>query len=843
MAAPYQRPTLLVDGVDYTEYLVPSSFTLNFQVQQGVASGLSFTLRETPGAFSVEGGKIVEFYLEGEELPLFSGLQSQVVPQRYAPQTWQYVCDAVGWESVFFRKQLFTTIRGVSFEGACNQVLADPEQTYPTSILNVVKNTSGVLNGDMPFFSVNGAFPGEIFDLISNLTGTVWRVTANSATEFQLEFLDPFTTLSGFQLTETNKSFRWDSFAPVISTAGVINTQSLKGSQAALDTEETAYFRGDGLSSQFDLPTKPFNNEASVILFDSFNSAPINTSIWFESDVVGNKVYADGVGFVQFEDATAWVGLISRALADRDSSPMVTVDLTWVGNGIAMFGFTGLEAVPLDSQQFLDAGIYIDGTGKVFGVAGGNVLGDSGVVLSASTQYRFRVKTKSAGGCRLEYQAGTDIYTRNWTVLFDTNTGTVDVLGTAVMSYSADFSLAMVKTVYPYLGVKLEVDRGDGFEEEEVGIYPIDEDVDAVILEESTLAFFGSNPGPSTIPPAPSWQTDPDYKNIKVTYRRGVNIFATYRDNDSIAAISALFGGNDSGIREGSVLVDDSITSYQAALARCKTEVDNRGNIVSSITADTSVNILSDAGVPLPEAGLSATYEITLPDTSYVISRNIPIRKIRYTGRTGLNDYRVQTEAGYLNRGLRSVLAELKASGKLISINENQVIYVGKSVQEAIDLNETVTNFGAGTTARWGDSRLSKTFTANATTNLITTSASTLFVTGDEVLVSSTGTLPAPLSDSTVYYINRQSTTTYYLYNTYANAIAGGATGRTDITNTGSGTHTLSAYGWRYGQHRWNSFMKDAELRGSATLVATAKTFKRWHAQGTLVLNVVARTF
>ena len=840
MAAPYSRATLLVGGSDYTDYLVPESLNLTFQAQQGVASSLQFIIKQTPAPFQVEGGSVVEFYLANETTPLFSGQQNRTAPRRYGPETWQYQCEASGWESAFYRKQIFTAIRGVTFEGAVNQILASPDQTYPSQILTYVDALGGVLAGQMPFFSVNGAFPGELFDLIANLTGTIWRVIPVGGS-FQLQFFDPFITLSGFTLNQANNTFKWNSFQPSISLSGVINTQSLKGSQAAVDTEDIAYFRGDGLSSKFDLPTKPFNNEASVVLFDSFNGNTINTATWFESDISGNYVYGDGVGFVQYQqNANAWIGLISSPLAARSGSPMTTIDITWANNGIAMFGFTARNDVPATVEQFLDAGFYINASGQVFGVAGGTILGSTGLTLTVLSQYRFRIKTKATGGCTLEYQADTNIYTRNWTTVFDTNVGTASTLGTGIMSYSGGFALAMVKTVYPYLGVKLEVDRGAGFQEEEVGIYPIDEDVDAVILEENVIAFFGSDPGPSTIPPAPSWQTDPDYKNIRVTYRRGVSIFATYRDSISIASIAALFGGTDSGIREGPVISDPSITSYEAALARCRTEVNNRGNIVSRITAQTSTNILADAAMVRPAPGESATFSITLPTTNYVISKNIPLRKVIYQGLPGLNDFTVVVDAGYLSRGLRSVLEELSNTGKLVSINENQIIYVGQTIEEALPLTEAVTSFGAGTTRRWGDSRLSKAFTVNTGADLLTT-ATHRFITGDQVRVSSTATLPSPLSASSTYYINRQSSTTSFLYDTEAHAISGGATGRVDLTTTGSGTHTVWAYGWRYGNHRWNSFMKDVEAIARSSGTATARVYKRIHAKEEAVVNVRGR--
>lgn len=841
MPAPYSRPTLLIDGVDYTDYLVPESFAFQSVVKQGVEFYTTYALKNPAGTFPVEGGKVVQFYLANKTTPLFSGLQTKCSPKRYGPQAWMYRCQAEGYEQVFYYKQLFTAFRGLSFEGAVNSILNDAEQDFPSSFSLSVSDPAGLLKGDMPFYAVNGAFPGDILNLIASLSNSCWRLKLSGA-QYVLEFFDPFNTYNGFTLTQSNRAMKWDEFEPQIDLDGVINTQSVRGAQAAVQTPETAFFRGDGESSKFDLPTKPFNNAASVVIFDSFNSSPINTGTWFESDIVGNYVYADDQGFVQYsQNANSWIGLISTGLVARTGQPMTTIDINWVQNGIAMLGFTQFNAVPADANQFLEAGVYIDATGKVFGVSNGVSLGDSGLVLATTSQYRFRVTCKSAGGCKIEYQAGTDIYSRNWTLLFDVDSGTHSSLGTAIMSYSAGISLAMVKTVYPYLGVTLEVDRGSGFFQEQVGIYPIDEDVDAVILEESVLAFFGSDPGPSTIPPAPTWQDDPDYNNIRVSYNRGVNIFATYRDSESIAAIQALFGGNDTGIREGAVLFDQSITSYAAALAKGKNEVDNRASIVAQVNAVSGYNMLTQAGLSLPNCGELARFSITLPTTNYAITRDIPVRRLKISGKKGLNDLTVEVEAGYLQRGLKTILDALSRNGQLVSISEDQVIYLGKSVTETVTLTEAVTSFGAGTTRRWGDSRLNRTFTVNTSTELLTTSSAALFVTGDDVKVSSDGTLPGGLSNSTVYYINKQSATTFFLYNSLANAIAGGATGKIDITSTGSGTHTLYQNCWNWGNHKWNSFVKDADLFGRGTLDAVARTYKRLVFSGEGTLNVRAK--
>lgn len=65
-------------------------------------------------------------------------------------------------------------------------------------------------------------------------------------------------------------------------------------------------------------------------------------------------------------------------------------------------------------------------------------------------------------------------------------------------------------------------------------------------------------------------------------------------------------------------------------------------------------------------------------------------------------------------------------------------------------------------------------------------------VTGDAITLSTTGTLPDPLATSTTYYVIRDDADTFKLATTAANATAGT---QINITDTGSGTHTLTGGG------------------------------------------------
>lgn len=93
----------------------------------------------------------------------------------------------------------------------------------------------------------------------------------------------------------------------------------------------------------------------------------------------------------------------------------------------------------------------------------------------------------------------------------------------------------------------------------------------------------------------------------------------------------------------------------------------------------------------------------------------------------------------------------------------------------------------AGPRIKYNDNSLyNQTFTANAGTDIITFAVDVPSC--KRVYLSSTGTLPAGLSAG-YYWVVRQSATTAKVASSYANAVAGTII---DITDAGSGTHTLS---------------------------------------------------
>lgn len=111
------------------------------------------------------------------------------------------------------------------------------------------------------------------------------------------------------------------------------------------------------------------------------------------------------------------------------------------------------------------------------------------------------------------------------------------------------------------------------------------------------------------------------------------------------------------------------------------------------------------------------------------------------------------------------------------------------------------------------------TFTANAGTDVITSTSAHNLQDGDKVILTTTGTLPAGLSTGTGYFVRDKTSTTFKLSaSPYDTAI--------DITDAGTGTHTWTNLQW------------------TITVSFTAKTFLKivvytWVPWATTVLRMV----
>lgn len=137
------------------------------------------------------------------------------------------------------------------------------------------------------------------------------------------------------------------------------------------------------------------------------------------------------------------------------------------------------------------------------------------------------------------------------------------------------------------------------------------------------------------------------------------------------------------------------------------------------------------------------------------------------------------------------------ATKHIVNVGASVVAAAGHPIQaKLVDLlgyykltGTDVTGVGSRTLAN------SSTFTVVAGTDIATYGATLDFISGTKVRLTTTTTLPAGLSTNTDYYVIRLSSTTCRFATSYANYVAGTYV---DITDTGTGTHTITARVARY---------------------------------------------
>jgi hypothetical protein len=95
----------------------------------------------------------------------------------------------------------------------------------------------------------------------------------------------------------------------------------------------------------------------------------------------------------------------------------------------------------------------------------------------------------------------------------------------------------------------------------------------------------------------------------------------------------------------------------------------------------------------------------------------------------------------------------------------------------------------------WGG-RAGKTATMTIASPCVVTINSHGLRPGMGVIFSTTGALPTGVTAGTTYYVGNLAANTFNLYDTEANGITGGATGRVNTSGTQSGTHTATGAYW-----------------------------------------------
>jgi hypothetical protein len=225
------------------------------------------------------------------------------------------------------------------------------------------------------------------------------------------------------------------------------------------------------------------------------------------------------------------------------------------------------------------------------------------------------------------------------------------------------------------------------------------------------------------------------------------------------------------------------------------TRVINEDGIQTSISGTVASNATSIT--------VAGTGEFPLTGQLAIINSNGDREVISYSGKTGDTFSNVSrgmagTSASSYTGGETVVLAATNAS--LSIANTAAPFDVGIAATGSITFSQpalltngdnfTVSDGSRRITLDINKSRNSTVVSVDDATDILTLNTPVGLVTGNQVYLTTDGTLPAGFSASTNYYVNVSSGTTLTLHTSLSNALSGSSP--VDATDTGSGIHTAT---------------------------------------------------
>jgi hypothetical protein len=213
-------------------------------------------------------------------------------------------------------------------------------------------------------------------------------------------------------------------------------------------------------------------------------------------------------------------------------------------------------------------------------------------------------------------------------------------------------------------------------------------------------------------------------------------------------------------------------------------------------TGETAVFTAAQLNVLGSKLVKDGTAKIVVSDTADNLLTTSNLALINKFNNTNINDGGVGTSpvrATLIDQVLisKASIAQLNQLNTLRTSSESGSYTAGATVRPLaniignIDVADSIDNLTAGTVIATVDGSAAGSITAAS--DLIN-ATSHGFSTGDLVTYSTAGAAIAGLTNGSSYFVNAASAGTFKLYDTKANAVAGGATGIVDITVVGTGT-------------------------------------------------------
>ena len=519
-------------------------------------------------------------------------------------------------------------------------------------------DTSLVPDGPViPAVSFDYLYPAEIIKQLCDFDGSVYSV------DYQKRLVISSAIGNTALVSLTPTSANHAGLTVTVDRTTLKNSVIVKGGQQP-GRPVTQTWTGDGVEGNYSLTHTPYAFGPTTLFEDRFSGTKFDDK-WLQFDIPNptptpNRASAEGYLFtgsthtskytslqiVGGPGAYGQVGLVSAELFPRKAGYSFRFALIVSTAGDMTLGLSDGTSADLATIRH---GVRFKGAGALSRMEAGTETALSQTYApDALTEYQVRIDVKAAGATYyLQGGAYGSVGGPDWTQIADTSTDTMADLAVAILVSSGQAAVYNVVYEAPPYNATLTVSGVNNGLPLSLGYDPVDSNGGVYALinaQDLRLRFFGSDPGPATIPPAGA--------TITLSYTPAIPIVTEVIDADSIAAMAALDGTD--GVWQ-SKIVDNTIASLSEANARGQAEINEFAN------PDVAVGWTMPWGTydwaQRPKAG-----QIIAITTGGLNSRFL-IQSVQIKHQ-GNEQYTLTVRAGSKLRGLEDYLQRLIADGK-----------------------------------------------------------------------------------------------------------------------------------------------------------------------------------
>lgn len=499
---------------------------------------------------------------------LFAGELISVDKVMIGPFVYAWDCSATDWELLLHRHHHVQRYVNQTVGQIIKDVIAKQAPGIDAS------GVADILT--VPSFTANYRLPAEILRDLCDFYGLTYWVDYDKV----LNVTSALANSAAMQITPSNSR----GLVVSVDRSQLRNKIIVRGGQQA-SAPFTETWQGDNVQGNFPMRYKPYTPYPPALIREQYAAAAFDNSVWLEYDTVGNFIRPfpssqankyNSLSVSGGPGAYGTVGLVGRILYDRKDQREFRQSFILSTAGDLLLG--GVSDGTGPGLATIRHGLRAIGTTLHTQEGAVNTSTGQTVVADGLTQYQMQIILKAAGAVyRIQGGAFAPFGGPVWVTLAETNVDTTANLAAVPVLVSSGVC-NIYNTLFKDFAYQVKLTVGGNLKTVGYDMVDLAAGFDAVInADQMMLRFFGSSPGPSTIPPigAPGI--------INLTYTYGIPVLWSVIDPVSIDRVKALEGGASDGVYEG-IVNDPTITDTETAQLRGRAELDQYSNPEVSVS-------------------------------------------------------------------------------------------------------------------------------------------------------------------------------------------------------------------------------------------------------------------